>query len=595
MDLISKLAKILSTEEKRKLKFLAVFLTFSGIFDMLGIASIMPFLALVGSSEKLETYYIFKYLADVFSITEKSDLLIIVGLITFFVFSTALIIKCTTLYLQIKFTWSLEYSISRRLLSSYLHRSFDKLSAINSTDISKDILSEVRVIISGVISPILIIMSQGVGALLIICMLFYVNYLVTGAMVLVFLLMYVCIFKLSSNHLEVLGRQRLLANEKRFKVMSEAFGSLREVKIGAQENSFLNKFSVPAKIFADNQATSQLIGNLPRFAFEAFGFGFLLLILIFALSRGSDISTLLPLVGLFALSGYRLLPAAQQIYNSFSQITFHSPALVNIGDSLHQHSVVQLRSGNQELLKDSIELNKVSFKHENSKLKAINGATLKIKAGTKNALVGPTGGGKTTLADLISGLLFPTSGAVKFDGLGTDDPQFGDYQSSISYVPQDSYLFDDTIRANMLFAVESQIPTDDLFERAAAAACVSDFVLKLPNEFETLVGERGSNLSGGQRQRVAISRALCRNPKILILDEATSALDSVTERDVLDGISKNFGEVTIVMIAHRLQSIKNCDVIHYVEQGRVVASGSYQTLLSQCKKFRELVTYYERD
>ena len=572
-------------------------MTLSGVADMFGVGSILPFLTLATDPNGDELNLVYGLINDLVAAQSRQELTIYVGILTFTTFVFAMVVKSFAIYTQIKFIWRLEFSISRRLLSNYLYRDFSELRLINSSDASKNILTEVRAIINGVISPLLIILSQSINITLLVLLLLYISSQATIFVIIVYAILYSSIYYLTSNYLKVLGEERVVKNTERFKQIAEAFGSVREVKLGKQERSFLRHFSLAARVFADNQSKSQLIGILPRYFFETTTFGLVLLLVIWVLMDGRSVQEVVPLLGLFALAGYRMLPAAQQIYNSLTQIRFNFPAMLEIRNSLISENLLKKEhsTSSRKVFKlKSINIKNLKFRHFTQKDFELSEISLNISRGSWVALVGPTGSGKTTFVDLISGLLLPTDGEVYYNNIKTSSNLFKDIQSSIGYVPQDSFLFDDTVKNN-IFPKDS---CDDIengdFEKALYASCAIDFIENLPRASESYVGERGSLLSGGQKQRIAIARSLIKKPSILILDEATSALDISTEKKVLDRIRSIYPNTTVIMIAHRIQAIKSCDKIYLIENGIIAGSGEYKYLIKNSAQFRELVQNDEK-
>ncbi len=300
------------------------------------------------------------------------------------------------------------------------------------------------------------------------------------------------------------------------------------------------------------------------------------------MSQTGSFNNSLPVIGLYVFAGYRLMPALQRIYASFTQLTFVGPAL----DKLFTE-VKNIKPTNLDLDKGiidfdrSITLKNISYSYPNTSRTTLENISLNIPAKTTVALVGPTGCGKTTTVDIILGLIEAQKGSLEVDGKNITKQNVRTWQKLIGYVPQNVYLIDDSILANIAFGEKLENINQEAVEKASKIANLHDFVSKeLPNKYLTKVGERGVRLSGGQIQRIGIARALYHNPKVLILDEATSALDNETEKAVMDAVSNLRREVTIILIAHRLNTVKNCDIIFKLENGRLVGQGSFDELIN---------------
>jgi ABC-type multidrug transport system fused ATPase/permease subunit len=298
----------------------------------------------------------------------------------------------------------------------------------------------------------------------------------------------------------------------------------------------------------------------------------------------------IPIIALFAFSGYRLMPALQSIYASLTQLRFSGSAL----DALYEEftgfkSTGALTNDKPLALHYRIALEGVSYRYPNKEHPALQSISLEVPRKSIVGLVGATGSGKSTLVDIILGLLTPQTGVIKVDGIPIEENNRRAWRNSIGYVPQQIYLTDDTIMANIGFGLDTKDINQCAVERAAKIACIDDFVKNdLPDGYETRVGDRGIRLSGGQRQRIGIARALYFNPSILILDEATSALDNLTEQDVMRALHDLNEDITIIMIAHRLTTVKNCDLIFFLENGELKSQGSYETLSKINEKFRAM-------
>jgi len=332
----------------------------------------------------------------------------------------------------------------------------------------------------------------------------------------------------------------------------------------------------------------QVIRQLQRFVLEAIAFGGMLLVVLYLMTQSSSFASALPIIALYAFAGYRLMPALQQIYGAVIQLRFAGAAL----DALHA-DLMSLQPARPSPSQDAlpfgqvIMLNKVQYRYPNAPRPALKNLTLAIPARATVGLVGATGSGKTTTVDLILGLLEPQEGTLEVDGKVIAEHNKRAWQRTIGYVPQQIYLADDTVAANIAFGLDAKDINYAAVERAARIANLHDFVLnELPQKYQTTVGERGVRLSGGQRQRIGIARALYHNPQVLILDEATSALDNLTEKAVMEAVHNLGHEITIILIAHRLSTVKACDQIFLLEKGELKAQGKFDELTAASERFR---------
>jgi ABC-type multidrug transport system fused ATPase/permease subunit len=448
--------------------------------------------------------------------------------------------------------------------------------------LSKTILSEVNLIVSKGIREMMELIAYGMLAIAIIILLIIANPKL--AMIVGFSLggAYLLIFFLIRGHLDKIGKQRLKNNTLRYLTVGEAFGAAKVIKVSGLEKTYIELYSSSALIFARSQASSLLIAQLPRFFLEAIAFGGILLIILFMMSQTGSFNNSLPVIGLYVFAGYRLMPALQRIYASFTQLTFVGPALDKLFTEVKNIKPINLDLDKGILDFDrAITLKNISYSYPNTSRTTLENINLNIPAKTTVALVGPTGCGKTTTVDIILGLIEAQKGSLEVDGKNITKQNVRTWQNLIGYVPQNVYLIDDSILANIAFGEKLENINQEAVEKASKIANLHEFVSKeLPNKYLTKVGERGVRLSGGQIQRIGIARALYHNPKVLILDEATSALDNETEKVVMDAVSNLRREVTIILIAHRLNTVKNCDIIFKLENGRLVGQGSFDELIN---------------
>ncbi len=437
------------------------------------------------------------------------------------------------------------------------------------------------------------ILAQSVVVLFLVGLLIVVNPMVAFSAAALLGGAYVVIFFLVRRLLLRLGKLRLAASQKRFQIAQEVMGGIKEVKILGLEKTYLSRFQAPSQQVATYMARIQIVGEMPRHLLEAIAFGgMIVLIVILMLQNGGGLAGILPTLGVFAFAGLRMFPAVQQIYYSLTQLRSSAPALDRIHQDI-QESTAALppsREGSDVLLlQKTLQLDAVEYAYPKTTHPVLRGLSLTIPARTTVGIVGGTGAGKTTAVDIMLGLLVPQAGELQVDGVPIGPDNLRAWQNSIGYVPQQIFLVDDSVAANIALGIPPEELDMAAVERAARMANLHDFVVnELPDGYETFVGERGVRLSGGQRQRIGIARALYHDPDVLILDEATSALDNLTERAVMEAVHNLGHEKTIIMIAHRLSTVRACDTIFLMEKGRLVAQGTYDQLLEENDTFRRM-------
>ena len=595
--MIAKLLALLTPAERKRAGVLMGMILVMAFLDMLGVASILPFIAVLASPDVVQTSAVLNAAFTIgrqIGIETNEQFLFALGVLVFVLLVTSLTVKAFTNYAQTRFALMREYSIGKRLVEGYLNQPYSWFLSRHSADLGKTVLMEVNSVVNYAMIPLMVIMSQGTVVLALMILLIIVDPLLALSVGVALGLSYAGVLAVMSGWLKRLGQARIDANKERFTAVSEAFGATKEVKVGGLEQAYIQRFAKPAEIYAKGQATAQVIGNLPRFALEAIAFGGMLLLILYLMVKSGGFAGALPIIALYAFAGYRLMPALQQIYQAFTQLRFAGPALNALHHDLSSSQVGDAQYGHLSPLPltQAITLNQVSYRYPNAPQPALKGIDLTIPLHSTVGFVGATGSGKTTTVDVILGLLEPEKGAIKIDGQPITATNRRQWQRSIGYVPQHIYLADDSVAANIAFGVSTKDIDPQAVERAAKIANLHEFVVRdLPKGYATTVGERGVRLSGGQRQRIGIARALYHNPQVLILDEATSALDNLTEQAVMEAVSNLGHNITIIIVAHRLSTVRQCDQIYLLERGEVKASGRYCELKTASQQFAKMALH----
>ena len=584
MKTIKKILFLLSSSE-RKSAYLILFFTFiTALVDMMGVASILPFVAILSNPSLIETSIILNLTFNqltIFGVKTEEEFLFALGIIVFLLLILSLIIKALTTYLQERFVQLSEYNIGKRLIEIYLQQPYSWFLNRNSADLGKNILSEVMQVINNGIRPLIELIAKSLIAIALIILLFIVDPILTMIVGPSLGSAYLLIFYFVRNYLDKSGSLRLKNNQLRFTAVNEAFSATKEIKLGGLEKIFINIFSNSALIVAKSQAVALVVSQLPKYILEAIAFGGILLIILYIMTQTGNFNSALPIISLYAFAGYRLLPALQQIYVSFTQLIFVGPSLSKLfNDMTNKNILIENQDKGFLFPKNQIVLKNICYDYPESKRTTIKNINIEILAKSIVGFVGPTGSGKTTLVDIILGLLDPKKGSLEIDGKIITKQNVRSWQKSIGYVPQNIYLSDDTIAANIAFGVQRNEIDLDLIEKSSKIANLHNFIInELPEKYDTIIGERGVRLSGGQRQRIGIARALYNKPKVLVLDEATSSLDNQTEESVIKQILSLNQNMTIIIIAHRLNTVKNCDIIFRLENGQIIDQGSYNKVI----------------
>lgn len=600
-----KLRNLLDIRERQNAVLLFGMMLIMGLLDALGVVSIMPFIAVVSNPDVINSNKYLKFAFDQFGFNSTDDFLLFLGVTVFIILMGSLTFKALVQWAMARYSHMRNYSLSIRLLRGYLGQPYSWFLDRHSADLGATVLSEVGHVISQALMPAVQLIANSIVALCIIVLVLLVEPMVALVAMVVLGGTYAIIYIALRGYLSWIGTDRLRANEQRFQIAQEALGGIKDVKVLGLEDGYLRAYSQPAHRFARRQAMNQIIAQVPRFILEGLAFGGMIaIVLILLASSGGDVEKVIPLVAMYAFAGYRLIPALQQIYYSLTELRFSAEAL----DKLHRDLVITggigwkaNRKPDQESierlpLRESLCLSDVSFTYPNSKSPALVSLNICIPAKTTIAFVGTTGAGKTTAVDLILGLLRPQSGELRVDQIPIADDNVRAWQRNLGYVPQHIFLSDDTVSANIAFGVPEHAIDKVAVENAAHVAELHDFIVnEMLDAYDTKVGERGVRLSGGQRQRIGIARALYHNPDVLILDEATSALDNLTEKAVMRAVHNLGHRKTIILIAHRLSTVRNCDLIFVFEKGQVTSIGTYAELMSVSQAFRAMVTSSDQD
>jgi len=590
----TKTLSLLSKHEKKRGLLVLILVIGMALFETLGVASIMPFLTVLGNPQAVESNQYLNQVYVFFNFADTQQFLIVLGLFSFALVVFSAVFRIITTYVINRFTQMRLHSLSVRLLETYLRQPYSYFIGRNTGDMAKSILSEVNQLIANVIRPAMDVIAYALVTLSLIIFLVINDPKLALTIGSVIGGCYLLIYLLIQKRVKQLGVDRLNANKTRFTAAAEALSGIKDIKLLGREHAYLRRFSPASHTYASSQAKVYTLSIIPRYVLEAVGFGGVILLALILMSRSDDFGSVLPVLGLYAFAGYKLLPAAQHIFAAFTKLRFGAASVDELYNDLHKREeLVEIHktAARRLSLSDSIQLHDLVFQYEGAAKPALNHLNITIKKGAIVGLVGTTGAGKTTFVDVVLGLLQPENGALKVDGQTLDKKRMRQWQQSLGYVPQDIFLVDASITENIALGIPTEKIDQAKVETCARMAQVHDFIEnELPDGYETQVGERGVRLSGGQRQRLGIARALYHEPEVLVFDEATSALDNLTEQAVMDAVKQLGRSMTIIIIAHRLSTVRDCDCIFYLDKGSLKAEGSYEELLTNNASFRQLAT-----
>lgn len=550
---------------------------FTSIIEIISIGSVVPFLAALTSHDKLSIkpfFFFFEFLGQNHFVAYITILFC-----SFAVFSA--LTRLALLSLSTKLSFALGSDLSLCIYQKVLYQPYRVHVGMNSSEIINGISNKSGVIISSVIFPLLTFISSSVLFISVLITLIFIDPMISIIVSLIFGSIYALLIK--KTRLKKIQNSGIIADQssKIIKVLQEGLGGIRDVIIDGSQSIFCNMYKNADIPFRHAQASNQIIAQSPRFLMEALGILMIAGLTLYLIELKGDISKAIPTIGLLALGAQRILPVMQNIYSSWSAIQGSYVSLQDVLRLLDQPLPKYLDKSNSRQISfnRSIKLKKINFSYSPKHPKVIKDISLTIRKGDLIGIMGPTGSGKTTLTDILMGLLQPTSGVMKVDGKTISKSNLRSWQKHIAHVPQSIFLSDATIGENIAFGIQSEQIDWDKVYFAAQKAQIQDLILNLPDQYKTMVGERGIRLSGGQRQRISIARAFYKNADVLIFDEATSALDNQAEDAVMKSIEDLGGEITVILIAHRLTTLRKCTKIIKVANGKIEAIGSYQDII----------------
>lgn len=493
---------------------------------------------------------------------------------------------------RVRYQYGVNHELSVDLLKRYLGRDYAYFLDHNTAEMNQNILSEASQVTNGLLNPVLSMFSNASIAVAMIVLLFVVDpwatLLVLGVTGGGYGLAYLVIRK----RLRTLGSRYREANRERYKTTAEAFGGIKDVKVLGRENHFLDRFVPASGTFTSTRSERSVLSALPKYVIEALAMGSLLGVLVMLLLTGQPVSLIVPIMGTFVFAGYRMMPAFRDILNASASFRFTEEIFASIQNALDAPSIVEAGKGGKAdplPFQDAIKLEDVTYRYPGARQPALKDVTITVPKDNAVAFVGKTGAGKTTLVDLLLGLLTSTKGRLTVDGDPIMDDNVPRWRANLGYVPQDIYMADTSVRRNIAYGVPEDEIDEEALIQAAKTAHIHTFITnKLPDGYETAIGEDGVRLSGGQRQRIGIARALYHDPPVLVLDEATSDIDGETEANITQAITELHGDKTLIVVAHRLKTIQHCDTVYVVHQGEIVGEGDYKTLRASNERFKRL-------
>jgi len=563
-----------------------------GFLEVLGIASVLPFMELLSKPDAILESSWLQRTYTFFDFQSSRNFIIACG--TFVISTIALsnLLGIATTYFQLKISWNISHRMSTHLLQTYAQKPYSYFLNQNTAELRTYLIAEVAALTSGVLIPMIEFLSRTLISTIIFGLLLYVSPQVTLTMVVFLGGSYLAIYVSRQKFLKRLGGERIQANADRFRYLEEMLTGIKTVKIYGVKDFFYQRFEKKSRRFNDIQPKVQMVYATPKYILEIVAFGGILAFTMYLFISTGDLSKALPRLSLYALAGYRLLPSLQRAFAAAAKVKHNLPSLNKLYDDLveaAEQPEIASAPKNKMPFEKSIVLDALSFSYEGASSNVLQQLDLTISKGNTLAFVGSTGSGKTTLIDIVTGLLSPTGGTLAVDDTTITTENVEQWQRNIAYVPQEVFLYDDTVRANVTIGIDEKDVDAARLEQVLKMTDIYDFISnELAEGLNTTIGERGVRLSGGQRQRLGLARALYTNPSLLILDEATSALDSITEKGIIESLKSLPDDLTVIIIAHRLSTVQYADDIFLLEDGKIVNHGMYDDLIANNQTFKRM-------
>jgi ABC-type multidrug transport system fused ATPase/permease subunit len=599
-----KLLELFTPKERRILIPVALTIVFSSLLELLSVLSVGPFMAVAIDPAVIHNQYILSNFYDFFDFQNNHVFVVFLCFSVVFLVVLSTSFTIGTSYINARYTANRRAALGTRLLRKYLFQPYSYFLNKNTSSISRNIIVMVDEVISGVLTPGLNIAVNGVKSVLLLVLLIVINPALTVVAVVLYGVLYSVIYRFMQSRLAYYGKDIYDADTIRHKTVAEAFGGIKDVKILGKEHFFLDVYASAVKRNTRAQASKQILLSIPSQAMQALTICIaILIVMVFSFVQGSFIDNMPELI-VYAFGIMRIVPGFQGIFQNIGYMRFYKHTVDVLYCDMKKLPDDYILFKNKDKIQipfiESIKIEDIFFYYPGSSRPVLSGVSLQIPKNNTVGLVGSTGCGKTTLVDILMGLLLPNKGIIYADNtkvifpVNPDNPDetfcpAAGWQNKFGYVPQQIYLCDDSVAANIAFGIPVGERDFAAIEKASRIANIHDFILsELPEKYDTKIGEKGIRLSGGQRQRIGIARALYHNPEILVMDEATSALDSLTENAVMDAIHNLMHSKTIIIIAHRISTVRKCDFICLMEKGRIDAMGTYEEMLRTNVLFRTL-------
>lgn len=571
---------LLDRKQKQKMILLVFLMLIGAVLETLGVSMILPVMNVVIEKNAVQNHRYLQVICDIFHIgyddTRTLMIFVMTGLIV--IFAVKNIFLFFQQKVQLKFVYTNQFATSRRMMINFMERPYEYYLNADTSVIQRSITSDVNNMY-GLILSLLQLISEGIvfACLVAVSLVTDVFMSLTVAVLLIAALLIIkCVLK---PIMRKAGEENQDYYSGLYKWIDQSVMGIKEIKIANKENYFINEYAKCGAGYVNAVQRYNLYNATPRLLIETVAIAGMILYVMMSLLQGANVEEIMPQIGLLAVAAMRLIPCANRINNHLTSISYFEPFFMGVSDNLQEEirdenidydeASYQKKVEVEKLeIREKIELKDIVYKYPNTDVLIFDHANMVIPIGKSVGIVGTSGAGKTTIVNAMLGLLQLQSGEILADGVEVRD-HYQSWLKNIGYIPQTIFMIDSTIRKNVAFGFADEDIDDEKVWRALKEAQLDEFVRGLPEGLDTGIGERGIRLSGGQRQRIGIARALFEDPEVLVLDEATSALDNETEAAIMDSINRLHGRKTLIIIAHRLQTIEKCDMVYRVENGKV--------------------------
>ena len=589
---LARLSQVLPPGRKRLWGMLALLVIRSG-FELVGVGAVAPFLKVATDPTVIREVDALSWLYRTGGFTSAMAFTTALGVCVVLSLALGNVLAVVAARQSTAYSSDVVLHLSQRLLRGYLARPYAYHTTIHSAQVHRTVMQESQQVGAGVVGPLITLTGQALVVVAVVALLLASNLLVSSILLTVIGGVFAVTHSAAKRRTAASGEERLGANRARNKVASEALSGIRELKVLQQEELPLARFSEPADIIRRAAVLANTLPLVPRYLVEVLLVGSMIVALLVVRSDGQTPASLLPTLSLYLFAGIRLLPAMQNVFGAMTTYRANRSTVNEVLAALEEgaaaQGIEQVTPAPLPFLSE-LTVNDLCFRYQGQERPALDGVSFRIPKGSSLGVIGASGSGKSTLADLLLGLQWPERGAVCVDGQPLGMHNIRAWRPQVGYVSQAVFLTDDSLLANIAFGEAPEVSDRNRAMEVAKLAQLQELLNTLPQGLDTVVGERGVRLSGGQRQRIGIARALYRHPPVLILDEATSALDGVTEQLVMANVQRQRRDQTVLVIAHRLATIRHCDQILLLNEGRVAEIGSWEELEQRSALFRELAS-----